>query len=76
MYNKLNRNIMRLIGNDLYADEGKWLYQDSGENQRDFWKSVTLCDVKYADTFNECTDAEKEEWKREHEEPEPEPADE
>lgn len=63
---------MKLIGNNLYPDEGNWLYNDEGEN-RYFYKSVTLAKPENIRFFSECTDAEKEEWEREHPEPEPEP---
>ena len=62
---------MRLQGNDLYADSGKWLYQGDGAS-RMFWHSVTLAKVENAKYYNECTDEEYIAWKEEYE-PEPEP---
>ena len=62
---------MRLQGNDLYADSGKWLYQGDGAS-RMFWQSVTLAKVENAKYYNECTDEEYLAWKAEYE-PEPEP---
>lgn len=54
-----------------FADEGKWLYQDRGENERYFTDMVYL--GKDAEPWTECTNEEKEEWEREHPQPEPEP---
>lgn len=62
---------MKLIGKDLYADEGMWLYQGDGAS-RMFWKSITLANVDNAKYFNECIDEEYLAWKAEYE-PEPEP---
>ena len=62
---------MQLIGLDLYADNGKWLYQGDGA-ERMFWKSITLANVDNAKYFKECTDEEYLAWKAEYE-PEPEP---
>ena len=62
---------MKLIGKDLYADDGKWLCQGEGAN-RMFWKSATLAKVENEKYFNECTDDEYLAWKAEYE-PEPEP---
>lgn len=62
---------MKLIGKDLYADEGKWLYQGESTS-RMFWKSVTLAKVENAQYYNECADEEHLAWKSEYE-PEPEP---
>lgn len=59
---------MKLIGNDLFADEGKWLYQDEGD-VRLFYTSVTLADPANARYFLECTDEEKRQWEDEHQEP-------
>lgn len=56
---------MKLIDKNLYADEGKWLYQDDGEN-RNFWLSITLAKVENAKYYNECTDAEKTAWEEAH----------
>lgn len=56
---------MILIGNNLYADDGKWLYQDEGE-QRMFWQSITLAKPENAQYFSECTQSEKEAWEAEH----------
>ena len=56
---------MRLEGNNLHADDGKWLYQDEGEN-RTFWPSVTLAHPENAKYFKECTDADKTAWEAEH----------
>lgn len=57
-------------GKNLYADDGKYLYAEESENIRNFWKSVTLpteSDIKW---YEECTTAEKEQWEREHPQPE------
>lgn len=62
---------MRLIGLNLYADNGKWLYQGDGAN-RNFWSSITLAKEENAKYFHECTDEEYLAWKAEYE-PEPEP---
>ena len=53
-----------------YADEGKWLYKDQGEDNRYFTKVVYL--GKEEEPWPECTDEEKHEWEDEHR-PEPEP---
>lgn len=53
-----------------YADEGNWLYQDRSENDRYFTDMVLL--GKHEEPWAECTNAEKEEWEREHN-PQPEP---
>lgn len=47
-----------------YADEGKWLYQDRGENDRYFTTFVWL--GKDEDPWAECTNEEKEAWEEEH----------
>lgn len=62
---------MTLQGKDLYADEGKWLYQGD-RAERMFWKSITLANVDNTKYFKECTDEEYLAWKAEYE-PEPEP---
>ena len=62
---------MRLEGNNLYPDEGCWLYQDEGQ-KREFYPSVTLAKPENAQYFSECTNAEKEAWEEEHNPPEPE----
>lgn len=62
---------MKLIGLNLYADNGKWLYQGDGAN-RNFWSSITLAKEENAKYFKECTDEEYLAWKAEYE-PEPEP---
>lgn len=62
---------MKLIGLNLYADEGKWLYQGDGA-ERNFWSSITLAKEENAKYFKECTDDEYLAWKAEYE-PEPEP---
>lgn len=57
-----------------YPDEGKWLYQDLGENYRYFTDIVLL--GKEEKPWSECTQAEREQWEEEHksqpEPPEPE----
>lgn len=63
---------MKLIDNNLYPDEGNWLYQDEGEI-RYFYPSVTLAKPDNMKDFKECTDAEKRQWEEDHPEPEPEP---
>ena len=62
---------MKLIDNNLYPDEGNWLYQDEGE-MRYFYSSVTLAKPDNMKDFKECTNEEKEQWEEEHK-PEPEP---
>ena len=57
---------MKLIGIDLYADNGKWLYQGDGAD-RMFWKSITLANIENAKYFNECTEEEYIAWKEEYE---------
>lgn len=49
-----------------YADEGKWLYQDRGENDRYFTDMVLL--GKHEEPWAECTQAEREEWEEKHKE--------
>lgn len=46
-----------------------WLYQDRGENDRYFTTFVYL--GKNEPEWAECTTAEKEQWEREHPQPEP-----
>ena len=46
-----------------------WLYQDRGENDRYFTDVVYL--GKHENPWHECTQAEREEWEREHPQPEP-----
>lgn len=60
---------MKLIDNNLYPDKGNWLYQDEGE-MRYFYPSVTLAKFENMKDFKECTDAEKQAWKKDHSEPE------
>lgn len=48
--------------------EGNWLYQDRGENDRYFTTIVYL--GKHEPAWAECTNEEKEEWEREHPQPE------
>lgn len=62
---------MKLQGKDLYADEGKWLYQGDGED-RMFWSSMTLAKEENAKYFKECTNEEYLAWKAEYN-PQPEP---
>ena len=62
---------MKLIGKNLYADDGMWLYQGDGV-ERMFWQSVTLAKVENVKYYNECTDEEYLAWKVEYE-PEPLP---
>lgn len=59
---------MKLIGLDLYADEGKWLYQGDGAN-RNFWSSITLAKEENAKYLQECTNEEREQWELEHNPP-------
>lgn len=61
---------MKLIGKDLYADDGKLLCQGEGAS-RIFWKSITLAKVENAKYYKECTDEEYLAWKAEHPQPEP-----
>ena len=56
---------MKLIDKNLYADDGKWLYQDDGEN-RNFWLSITLANVDNAKYYSECTNEEKLAWEDAH----------
>lgn len=65
---------MKLIGKDLYADNGKWLYQGDGA-ERMFWSSITLAKKENAKYFKECTDEEYLAWKTKYE-PQPEPTEE
>lgn len=65
---------MKLIGKDLYADNGKWLYQGEGA-ERMFWSSITLAKEENAKYFKECTNEEYLAWKAEYE-PQPEPIEE
>jgi hypothetical protein len=62
---------MKLIGLDLYADEGKWLYQGD-RAARKFWRSITLAKEENAKYFHECTNEEKEQWELEYNPPMPE----
>ena len=55
---------MKLIGKDLYADEGKWLYQGDGAN-RNFWSSITLAKEENVKYFKECTKEERDAWELE-----------
>ena len=48
--------------------DGNWLYQDRGENDRYFTNMVIL--GKHEPEWAECTNKEKEEWEREHQQPE------
>ena len=50
--------------------ESNWLYQDRGENDRYFTKKVIL--GKNEPEWAECTNEEKEQWEKEHSQPEPE----
>lgn len=52
------------------AEEGHWLYQDRGENDRYFTDVVYL--GKHEPEWAQCTQAEREEWEEEHK-PTPEP---
>lgn len=65
---------MKLQGKDLYADNGKWLYQGDGA-ERMFLSSITLAKEENAKYFNECTNEEYFAWKAEYK-PEPEPIEE
>ena len=56
---------MKLIDKNLYADEGKWLYQEDGAS-RIFWKSITLANVDNAKYFSECTNEDKLAWEEAH----------
>lgn len=47
-----------------------WLYEDRGEDWRYF--TDVVCLAEGAPLWAECTNAEKEEWEREHPIPEPE----
>jgi hypothetical protein len=62
---------MILQGLNLYADNGKWLYQGDGAS-RNFWSSITLAKEENAKYFKECTDEEYLAWKEAYQ-PEPEP---
>ena len=56
---------MKIIGKDLYADNGKWLYQGDGV-ERTFWKSITLAKEENVKYFKECTEEEYLVWEEEH----------
>lgn len=45
-----------------YSDDGKWLYQDRGENDRYFTNVVYL--GKDEEPWKECTDEEKHEYEK------------
>lgn len=62
---------MKLIGLNLYADSGMWLYQGDGA-VRMHWSSITLAKEENEKYYNECTDEEYLAWKAEYE-PEPLP---
>lgn len=64
---------MKLIGKDLYADDGNWLCINNDGEWCGFWKSLTLPNEESAKWYSECTDEEKKQWEREHPQPEPEP---
>lgn len=53
------------------TQETNWLYKQEDASYRHFTKEVALPDN--ADYWNECTNAEKEEWEHDHPQPEPEP---
>lgn len=61
---------MKIIGKDLYADNGKWLYQGDGV-ERMFWKSITLAKEENVKYFKECTEEEYLIWEEEHKPLEP-----
>lgn len=48
-----------------YADDGKWLYQDRGENDRYFTDIVLL--GKHEEPWKECLQAEREQWEESRE---------
>ena len=47
-----------------YSDEGKWLYQERGENDRYFTTFVWL--GKDENPWPECSNEEREQWEDEH----------
>ena len=53
-----------------YPDEGKWLHDDAPDYTRVFKDDFVILG-KEAQPWSECTTAEKEEWEREHPQPEP-----
>lgn len=55
---------MKLIGKNLYADNGKWLYQESQDGTRTFYSSLTLAKEENKQYYQECTNAEKEEYEK------------
>ena len=56
-----------------FADEGKLLHDGAKDYTRYFTDAVYL--GKDAEPWAECTTAEKEEWEREHPQPEPQEPD-
>lgn len=52
-----------------YADANNWLHDGAPDWQRIFSKLVYL--GKDAEPWEECTNEEKEQWEREHPQPEP-----
>ena len=63
---------MTLKGNDLFTDEGCWLFEKDSV-YREFTPSVTLAKPENIIYWGECTNAEKEQWEDEHRQPSPEP---
>ena len=57
-----------------YADDGNWLYQDRSENDRYFTDMVLL--GKHEEPWNECTQAEREQWQKWQDEYNPQPEEE
>ena len=53
-----------------YPDSGKWLHDGATDWQRIFKDDYVMLG-KDAEPWAECTNEEKEEWEREHPQPEP-----
>ena len=53
-----------------YPDSGKWLHDGAPDWQRIFKDDYVMLG-KEAEPWAECTNEEKEEWEREHPQPEP-----
>ena len=62
---------MNDVRKQVPSNPDNWLYRDFSTDDRCFTKLVYL--GKNDTPWNECTNAEKEQWEREHPQPEPEP---
>ena len=52
-----------------YPDNGKWLHDSAPDYTRNFKNDFVILGCN-AEPWQECTTAEKEEWEREHPQPE------